>query len=401
MNIDGKKRNCSSPPPKMASPSQRIHLDHNAGSPLRPQVRKVIEEFASNSPLNPSSIHTDGRKARKVLEESRERVAHFIGASPGEIVFTSGGTECAHLAWKHFSRSGVRAVTAAVEHHCVLDAALQAEKNGAVLYQIYCTSTGGLQEANVEEAFAKHTDFFSLHHANNETGVIYPVADLARRAKNVGAVVHTDAVQSAGKVPVNVQDLGVDYLSLSGHKLGAPTGVGALYVRKGSPFESIWLGGSQERGRRTGTENLLGIISMGAACAAILEEDPAENQRIVELRDYLEEKLKESISGMEITGQRENRLPNTSHITFDGVDGESLLIAADLAGINCSAGAACASGSLKPSHVLTAMGMPAERARGSLRLSLGWSTTAEEIDTVTKTLPKLVFQVRDAAKQFA
>lgn len=329
------------------------------------------------------------------MDEAREEVARRIGARPSEILFTSGGTESNALAWQVFSQAGETLVTSNMEHPCVLAAAQKADDRGARVSYVGAERTGGLRKSDFEAYTASPVKFVSIQHANNETGVVHPLPTMIQQAKAASAAFHTDAVQSVGKLPIDVAELGVDYLSLSGHKLGALSGIGALYVRKGSPLEPIWSGGHQEKGRRTGTENVLGILSLGAACRALRDHGVEENRRVERLRNLLESELLNRIPGTQVTGRAETRLPNTTHLMFENVDGESLLIAADLEGIDGSTGAACASGSLEPSHVLLAMGFSPTQAHGSLRLSLGWSTTQADIDRVVELLPKLVAQVRE------
>jgi cysteine desulfurase len=376
--------------------NSRIYLDHNATSPLRPEAEEIIARFSKESLGNPSSIHSTGRKVRRLIDDAREEVARFIGANPSEIVFTSGGTESNHLAWNAFAREGSRIVTTSVEHASLLAAAERAKTTGAQLIQISVFKDGGIHPSEMESALESNPDLISVQHANNETGVVFPIQQWRTTGRK-----HTDAVQSVGKLDVDVHNLGVDFLSLSGHKLGTPSGVGALYVRRGSPFETLWDGGAQEKGRRTGTENVLGILCFGAVCKHLREEGATERTRIERLRNNFEKELTDRIDGIRITGASQPRVPNTSHVMFDRLDGESLLIACDLEGIECSTGAACSSGSLRPSHVLLAMGFSPENAQGSLRFSLGWNTTESEISQAVETLPKLVAQVRNAGHNYA
>jgi cysteine desulfurase len=381
------------------SAGKRIYLDHNASSPLRPEVRELLLRIASDPLLNPSSIHGSGRRVRRLMDEAREGIAAFIGANPGEIVFTSGGTEANQIAWRAFSRSGARIATTALEHASVLGASDRAKGAGASVLAVRADRSGRLNASDLEKLESDPPELLSLHHANNETGAVYPVGEIALRLKTRGSLIHSDAVQSAGKLDLDVNDLKADYLAVSGHKLGSPSGVGALYIRRGSPFEPLWEGGAQEMGRRTGTENVLGILCMAEACRAVTRNAPGERQRIGVLRDSFERELAFRVDGLEITGAGMPRLCNTSHIRFKGADAESLLIAADLAGLDCSAGSACSSGSLTASHVLLAMGYSQAEARECLRFSLGWSTTEEDVSKALDLLPGLVGQARQAGEK--
>jgi cysteine desulfurase len=381
------------------SAGKRIYLDHNASSPLRPEVRELLVRVASDPLLNPSSIHDSGRRVRRLMDDARETVATFIGANPGEIVFTSGGTEANQIAWRTFSRSGARIAVSALEHASVLGASDRAKSAGASILTLRADRSGRLNASDLEKLKSEAPELLSLHHANNETGAVYPVGEIALGLKTRGSLIHSDAVQSAGKLDLDVNDLKADYVSISGHKLGAPSGVGALYVRSGSPFEPLWEGGAQEKGRRTGTENALGILCLAEACRAAARNAPGERRRIGGLRDSFEREITSRIDGLEITGAGMPRLCNTSHIRFKGTDAESLLIAADLAGLDCSAGSACSSGSLTASHVLLAMGYSRAEARECLRFSLGWSTTEEDVSKALDLLPGLVGQARQAGEK--
>jgi len=374
---------------------KRTYLDHNATSPLRPQVVNSIKSLLGQPLANASSIHGSGRRIRLLVDQAREHVARFIGANPSEIVFTSGGTEANHLAWHAFQKPKVRVLTSVTEHVCILEAAQKAKNQGAELTWIPVQTTGELCIEPISSTIDSEIDFISLHHANNETGIIFPVGDISHKFKGTKTVFHTDAVQSVGKIQVKVDQMTeIDLLTLSSHKLGALAGSGALFVRRGKPIETLWRGGPQEKGRRTGTENILGIISLGAACEYLQSNWKMESQKLERFRNNLENELRQRIIDCEITGKTLPRLPNTTHVTFAEVDGESLVIALDLDGFDCSTGAACSSGSLKPSHVLSAMGMPLEKAHGSLRISLGWNTQEDDITKLTEILPRLVERIR-------
>lgn len=375
----------------------RIYFDHNASSPLRPFVKEALQKALQDGLGNPSSTHTTGRSARKVLDDARETIARFMGRKPSEIVFTSGGTEANHLAWHAFQKEGCRAVMLPVEHPSVRQAAETMKTKGGEVRELPLTPSGGLDLAQARSILEDRPDFLSLQFANNETGLIYGDEALFRHAKDQGVWVHSDAVQAFGKSEFDGSMLSVHYLSLSSHKLGAPAGAGALAVSSSAPWEPIWQGGGQERGRRTGTENLLGILGMAAACSYLMENGAEEAAQIRVLRDQFEGELKAVISDIEITGEALPRLANTSHIKFHGVDGESLMMAADLEGLDCSMGSACSSGSLSASPVLLQMGWTPEEARRALRFSLGWNTTEKEITMAVRILEKLVTHLRKSS----
>ena len=375
---------------------QRIYLDHNATTPLDPHVLEAMLPFLRESFGNPSSLHWFGQRARAAVEEARGSVASLIGADPAEIVFTASGSESDNMALRGAlakaggARRGV--VTTSVEHHAVLNTAKALREEG-VPVEIARVSEGG--HLDLDDWRAKLDDgalVASVMLANNETGVLQPVREAARLAHEKGALVHCDAVQAAGKTPVDVRALGVDLLTLSAHKLYAPKGVGCLYVRRGTPLAPLVRGGAQERNRRAGTENVAGIVGFGAAAALASQGTEAEAERVGALRDRLEERL------LKVPGARRNgrdpRLANTANVSFEGMDAEALLIALDLEGIAASTGAACAAGGVEPSHVLKAMGFPPERVQSSLRLSLGRGTTEDEVDRAADIIVAVVGRQR-------
>lgn len=373
----------------------RLYFDHNATSPLRPEVKETLLQFIDTAYGNPSSVHGSGRAMRAKVDEARENVAKLIGSNPLEIIFTSSGVEANHLAWNAFQMEGKKIATTTTEHKCIMGAVTKAEICGAQVHQIQIQPDGSISEKCIQELAAFKPDFVSIHHANNETGALYPIADYAKLLREQhNCYFHSDAVQSVGKSGVNVNDLGVHFLSLSGHKLGALQGVGALYVKKGSPLKSLWPGGAQEKGLRSGTENVVGIISMGAAAKTILAQGDAEKKRIEKLRDEFESGLLAKIPDITISARNHPRLPNTSHVIFNHVDAESLLMAADLDALDLATGSACSSGSLEPSKVVLAMGIDRERAKGAVRFSFGWSTTQDDIAKALQILPKLVEHIR-------
>jgi cysteine desulfurase len=376
----------------------RAYLDYNATTPVDPRVLEAMLPFLRDDYGNPSSLHWFGQRARAAVEEARARVAGLVGAEPAEIVFTAGGTESDNMALRGVvakakrPRTGV--VCSAVEHHAVLNAARAMGDEGRSV-RIVGVGEGGI--VDLDDLAAKvddETAVASIMLANNETGVIQPVAEAARIARARGALVHCDAVQGAGKVPIDVRALGVDLLTLSAHKLYGPKGVGCLYVRRGTPMAPLVRGGAQERNRRAGTENVAGAVGFGAAAVLARETLAAEALRIGALRDRLEGGLL-AIPGSFPNGQGP-RVPNTTNVSFEGVDAEALLIALDLEGVAVSTGAACAAGGLEPSHVLRAMGLPPERVQSSLRVSLGRPTTEADVDHAAEVIAAVVARLRQS-----
>ena len=380
----------------------RIYLDYNATSPLSTGVIDAISRAMREDFGNPSSIHAYGQRAKAALDQARSDVAALIGADSMEIVFTSGGTEADNLALRGafdtLAPSGRRRiVTSGIEHEAVLNTVKALAARGADVVTLPAQRSGIIDPAGVEAAADKDTAVISIMLANNEIGTIQPVADIAARTRASGALLHTDAVQAGGKIPVSVKELGVDLLSLSAHKFGGPKGVGAIWIRKGVRLTSQATGGRQERNRRGGTENVPGIVGMGVA-ARLARESMASSASIAALRDRLENGILTAVQGTSVNGARDARVPNTTNISFDGLEAESLLIALDLEGVAVSTGSACSSGTLEPSHVLKAMGLPQAFARNSLRFSLGPSTTAADIDFVVGVLPRLVTKLRQLGR---
>ncbi|MGB9886864.1 MAG: cysteine desulfurase family protein [Moorellales bacterium] len=379
-------------------PERSVYFDHSATTPLRPEVLQAMLPYLTERYGNPSSLHRWGREAREALERARYDVAALIGARPEEVVFTSGGTEANNLALigaaRAYSRRGRHVITSAIEHHAVLDAALYLKRLGFEVSLVPVTADGLVQVEEVERAITADTILISIMHANNEIGTVQPIDAIGRLAREKGIVFHTDAVQSAGKVPVNVDELGVDLLALSAHKFGGPKGVGALYVRKGIRLEPLLHGGDQERRRRPGTENLAGIVGLGAAAELARRELPAEARRLAGLRDRLLSRLLSLLPEAIITGHRERRLPNHASVCVPGVAAEAVLTELDRLGVAASSGSACTAGSQAPSHVLTALGFPPDLARGALRFTLGWGNTEADVDYLLEVLPPLVERLR-------
>lgn len=384
----------------------RIYLDYNATAPVAPGVADAVYRVLIDEPGNPSSIHAFGQRAKARLDETRQAVAVLIGAPAAELVLTGGGTEAINLALRGIAEatapSGRRhLIASAIEHEAVLVTLKALERRGWRVTLLPVDRSGLVSPATLEGVLDDDTALVSVMHANNEIGTIQPVAELAALARAKGALFHTDAVQSVGKIPVDVTTLGVDLLTLSGHKFGAPKGVGALWVRRGVRVTSQLTGGRQERSRRAGTENTAGLAGLGVA-ARFAKDTMAEcAPRIASLRDHLESTILATVPGTVVNGDPAARVPNTSNISFDGIEAESLLIALDLEGVAISTGSACSSGTLEPSHVLQAMGLPAPRTRNSLRFSLGPATTADEIDIVTTKIPALVEKLRRLTRRVA
>jgi len=382
---------------------QRIYLDHNATTPLLPAVIERLTEELREDFGNPSSVHHFGQQAKAAIDEARTNVANLIGADPSEVLFTSGGTEADNIALRGAAEAmeptGKRHLVASpIEHEAVLNTLKALAKRGWRTTLLAADQTGILSTAMLRDALADDTALVSVMHANNEIGTIQPITELARAAHDRGALFHTDAVQSAGKIPVNVKTLGVDMLSMSAHKFYGPKGVGALWIRRGLRVLPLLTGGRQERSRRAGTENVTGIVGMGVAARIAAGKMADEGRRLAALRDRLEAGILRAVPGTAVNGSPEMRVPNTTNISFDRVEAESLLIALDLQGIAVSTGSACSSGTLEPSHVLKAMGFSAHRAQNSIRFSLGTSNTDAEIDRVIAVLPGIVDKLRSLTR---
>jgi len=381
----------------------RIYLDYNATAPPAPGVVDAVCHTLREVPGNASSIHAPGQQARAVLDGARQSVAALIDASPSDVILTGGGTEADNLAIRGAAEaletSGRRhLITSAIEHEAVLATCAALERRGWTVTRLPVDASGVLSPAKLDAALAaepgNHAALVSLMHANNEVGTIQPVAELAAIARTHGAWFHTDAVQTTGKVPVSVKALGVDLLSLSGHKFGGPKGTGALWVRRGIRLTAQQTGGRQERSRRAGTENVAGLAGLGVAADYARAHLAQHLDHVRGLRDQLQRGILAAVPGTEINGDIERRVPNTTNISFEGVEAELLLMALDLEGIAVSTGSACSSGTLEPSHVLKAMGLPGQRSRTSLRFSLGPGTTAAEVAHVITCVPALVEKLR-------
>ncbi|HLI82420.1 MAG TPA: cysteine desulfurase family protein [Bryobacteraceae bacterium] len=380
-------------------PFQHVYFDHNATTPVAPEVAATVVSCLGETFGNASSIHYFGQAAKQRLESARRQVAALIHAQPAEMVFTGGGTEADNLAILGVAREAAarrgkpgHVITSAIEHPAVLSACAQLEREGFGVTRVPVGAAGVVDPGDLRAALRTDTALISIMHANNETGVVQPVEEISRIAREAGIPFHVDGVQALGKAPVDVKALGVDLYSVSAHKLYAPKGVGALYARKGVRLHPLLFGGHHERDRRPGTENIPGIAGFGAA-AQLAMQRARENARLAELRDRLERTVLDRIPDTGVNGCGA-RVPNTTNIYFDGIDGEALVIALDLRGFAVSTGSACSSGAVTPSHVLTAMGLSAERARASIRFSLGMSNTAEQVDGLTRALEESVAHLR-------
>jgi cysteine desulfurase len=377
----------------------RIYFDHNATTPVDPDVADAMTDVLRDTFGNPSSIHAVGQRAKAALDEARTAVAGLIGGDPAELVFTSGGTEADNLAIRGASEAMEAAgrrhiITSGIEHEAVLNTVARLERRGCTVTILPVDSTGVVSVDALREAITPDTAIVSVMHANNEIGTVQPIAELAAVAREHGALFHADAVQSVAKIPVDARALGVDLLSLSGHKFYGPKGVGALWIRKGARLAATQTGGRQERNRRAGTENVPAIVGLGVAALHARARLPEEGARLSALRDRLECGVLAAVPGTEVNGARTPRVPNTTNISFERVEAESLLIALDLEGVAVSTGSACSSGTLEPSHVLKAMGYPAHRTQSSIRFSLGAANTEAEIDRVLEILPRVVSRLR-------
>jgi len=383
---------------------RRIYLDNNATTRVAPEVFEAMKPYFLEDFGNASSIHWYGQRARAAIEQSREQLARLLNARPNEIVFTSGGTESDNMALfgiVEASRSGQKhVITTTIEHSAVLQTAEALEKRGVRVTYVPVGPNGVVDPADVEKAIGPDTVLISVMHANNELGTIQPLEEIGRLARERDIYFHSDAVQSVGKIPVDVEKLGVDLLSLSGHKLHGPKGVGALYIRRGSVLRPLMYGGHHERDRRPGTENVSGIVGLGKAAELAGEHLAAEIERVGALRDRLEQGILAGVPLAAVVGDPSRRLPTTTNISFDYIEGEGFVIAMDLRGVACSTGAACSSGSIEPSHVLTAVGRSREQARSSIRFSLGHFNTAEDIDGALEVLPRVVEQLRSLSPHY-
>lgn len=376
----------------------KIYMDNAATTRITQPVLEAMMPYLTGCYGNPSSVYETGREARKAIEKARQQTAEALGAQPGEIYFTGCGTESDNWALRGAAYArrdkGKHIITSAIEHHAVLHTAQQLEKEGFQVTYLPVDGEGLVDPAELEKAMRPDTTLVSVMMANNEIGTLQPIEELGRIAKAHGALMHTDAVQAIGSVPINLAALPVDLLSLSGHKFHAPKGVGALYIRKGASIGRFMLGGAQERGQRAGTENLASIVGLGAAIQLAAENLPRHNAYLTQLRDAMIDGIMERIPHVRLNGHPRKRLPGNVNVSVRYLEGESMLLNLDLRGIAASSGSACTSGSLDPSHVLLAIGLPHEIAHGSLRFSLSEDNTLEEVEQVTAELEKIVARLR-------
>ncbi|HLJ66415.1 MAG TPA: cysteine desulfurase family protein [Chloroflexota bacterium] len=378
-----------------------VYLDHAATTPARPEVLDAMWPFFAEVFGNPSSVHEAGLQAKEALARAREAVAAVLGCRPAEIVFTSGGTEGDNLALLGAARAsrsrGRHIITSRIEHDAVLEACRALEREGFRVTYLPVDCEGRVDIAELERQLDSDTVLVSIMTANNEVGTVQPIAEIGKLAHAAGALFHTDAVQAAGALSLNVESLGVDLLTISAHKIYGPKGVGALYAQRGTPLAPLIHGGEQERGRRAGTENVAGVVGLAVALSLAERERETEAGRLAQLRDRLIDGVLERTPGAHLTGPRGDRLPGHASFYLDGVSGESVLVDLDLAGIQCSSGSACKAGSTDPSHVLTALGLAPGLARNGLRMTLGRGTSAGDVDYVLETLPRVVAEACSGA----
>lgn len=387
---------------KLAGPSVNCrYFDHNATTPLSQEVLEVLLSAAAETFGNPSSIHQFGQAARRRLELARRQVASTLNCQDREVVFLSGGTEADNLAILGLVRAAAgprrHVITSAIEHPTVLNACARLEREGVEVTYLPVGSDGLVDPAGVRKALRPHTVLITVMHANNELGAIQPIAEIARLGRQAGVAVHSDGVQAVGKIPVDLPQLGVDLYSLSGHKIYAPKGAGALFVREGLKLDPLLHGGPHERGLRPGTENLPGLAALGCAAAWVQANLASEAARLASLRDRLERGILARVPGASVNAARSPRLPNTSSIRFHGLTGDALLIALDLEGFAVSSGAACSSGAVEPSHVLKAIGLSNEQGRSTLRFSLGRANDAAQVDALVEALAAVAGRLRRVA----
>jgi cysteine desulfurase len=380
---------------------RRVYLDNNATTPVLPEVQEAMRPYFGERFGNASSIHHHGQDTRAAVEGARESVAALLGCRSSEVVFTSGGTESDNLAIAGLAAAGDHIITSSIEHHAVLFACKHLEDVGCDVTYVPVDDRGLVDPDDVRRALHPNTKLITIMMANNETGVLQPVEEIGKIAAEADVFFHTDAVQAAGKVPIDVKGIGCDVLSISGHKIHAPQGVGALYVRKGTHIRPLFYGGRHERSRRAGTENVPGIVALGkAAELAMGGFRQNEHNKMAALRDRLQQGIVGQIEEVGVNGEGAPRVPNTTNIYLDHIEGEAMVIALDLKGLAVSTGAACSSGAIEPSHVLTAMGLRSDRARASIRFSLGKQNMAEDVDFALALVPGTVARLRELSPTY-
>jgi cysteine desulfurase len=378
---------------------RRVYFDYNATTPIHPDIAVFVRPFFHELFGNPSSLHWTGRDVRPYVDKAREQVAGLIKAKPGEIVFTAGGSEADNQAIKGaayaLSEKGKHIITTNIEHPAVLNTCRYLESKGFSVTYLKANINGLVDPEDVKKAITRETVLISVMHANNETGTVLSIKEIGAMAREAGVLFHSDMVQAVGKIDIDVGELNVDLGAFSGHKVYAPKGIGALYVREGLEIDNLIHGGHQEMGRRAGTENTIGIVAFGKACEIMMDEMAEENERIEFLRGRLLGGLKARIDDLHLNGDPERRLPNTLNLSFEFVESESLLISLDFDGIAVSSGSACSSGSAEPSHVLLGMGIPPQMCQSALRMSLGRENTEEDIDYALDIIPDVVRRLRE------
>ncbi|MGA2745823.1 MAG: cysteine desulfurase family protein [Candidatus Sulfotelmatobacter sp.] len=379
----------------------RIYLDNNATTPVLPEVFETMRPYFGEQFGNASSIHHHGQQTRAAVEDARESVAALLGCRASEIVFTSGGTEADNLAIAGLVAAGDHVITSSIEHHAVLLACKHLEEIGCEVTVLPVDGRGLIDPGDVRRALRSNTKLISVMMANNETGVLQPVEEIGGIANEAAVCFHTDAVQAAGKVAIDVKRIGCHALSISGHKMHAPQGVGALYIRKGTRLQPLFYGGRHERSRRAGTENVPGIVGLGKAARLAKEAlDRGDDEKMAAMRNRLQQGILAQVEEAGVNGDGAARVPNTTNIHFDHIDGEAMVIALDLKGMAVSTGAACSSGAIEPSHVLVAMGLRTDQARASIRFSLGKQTVAEDIDVAVALVPEVVARLRELSPMY-
>jgi len=379
----------------------RIYLDNNATTPVLPDVLEAMRPYFGERFGNASSIHHHGQQTRAAVEHARDSVASLLGCRPSEIVFTSGGTEADNLAIAGLASAGDHIITSSIEHHAVLHACRHLEETGCEVTYLPVDGRSLVDPEDVRRALRPNTKLISIMMANNETGVLQPVEEIGKIAAEADVYFHTDAVQAAGKVPIDVTRIGCTALSISGHKIHAPQGVGALYVRKGTHLQPLFYGGRHERSRRAGTENVPGIVALGKAAELVIQGfERGDDKKMSALRDRLQQGILAQVEDAGVNGDGAPRVPNTTNIYFDHIEGESMVIALDLKGLAVSSGSACSSGATEPSHVLMAMGLQSGRAHASIRVSLGKQNTAEDIDLAVALVPETVARLRELSPEY-
>jgi len=384
---------------------KKIYLDHNATTPMRPEVLDAMLPYLKEKFGNASSIHGFGRDAKVALEEAREKVAEILGALPSEIFFTSGGTESDNLAIKGTAfantKKGKHIITSKIEHHAILESCKFLEKEGFEVTYLPVNSRGMVDPEDLSNAIRDDTTLVSIMYVNNEVGIVQPIEQLSKIAKKMKVYFHTDAVQAAGKIPIDVQKLNVDMLSVSGHKIYGPKGVGAIYIRKGVRIAPLSHGGHHERSRRAGTENVPAIVGLAKALELMVGEMENQNKHLRNLTEAFYKKLMESIPDVVLHGDLDRRIPNTLNLSFKGVEGESIILSLDMKGVAVASGSACTSGTLEPSHVLSAMGVDPAIAQGAIRFSFGRDNVMEDVEYVARILPEIVQRLRSMSPLYA